>query len=497
MEEDDISHHEEEENLVDEDDNGVQHSRFHRNEPLKLDDPDDHDERQTAITYRNNNNYVPSVLRRSLMFRLGYTMENFRTIRPIEKSNLNLEYETRGLSVGINIRKIACHGDQLVGIVKPIVKVHVVSLETGLYIKSKKLPPAMPVVTRPCSLKDSTMSPFWNQELIIDAFYFDVADEKSLLLFEVLDDKPSLSSSRRRRDGEAVVPTAKRIAWAYLLPIGIGGELNVGLSDDWKTSKRVAVAKNKESVTPTGEEHPPIGNEQEKGHVGVKFEEHQQHASHDSLHSHGNEESHHDDVRRSGNSVASWGGANAPSKYPWSKRSADMPLRLQLHQYREYDGLFGFLQRKIMGWPTIGSYSDRYVPSLCCIVTISHSFDFSDTTAYPNNIPEVYLQWRLQRKILVREGFLSISLGPRPSELMSVQIAPGGGLSSPAHDRFVFDVKLHLIVLELMLLLNGTEACWTIQKRLQHTITISGRIDTAASPKPGQRQNWLVFVLQC
>ncbi len=58
----------------------------------------------------------------------------------------------------------------------------------------------------------------------------------------------------------------------------------------------------------------------------------------------------------------------------------------------------------------------------------------SDARAYPNGIPEVYLQWRLQRKLLVREGFLSVSLGPRPGELMSVQIAAGGGLLSPAHD---------------------------------------------------------------
>ncbi len=67
--------------------------------------------------------------------------------------------------------------------------------------------------------------------------------------------------------------------------------------------------------------------------------------------------------------------------------------------------------------------------------------DFSsDASAYPNGIPEVYMQWRLQRRQPVREAFLSLSLGPRPGELMSaaaVSALMGGNLASPSHDRSV------------------------------------------------------------
>ncbi len=228
-------------------------------------------------------------------------------------------------------------------------------METGLYIKSKKLPPAAAVLTRPCSLKDSTTSPFWNQELIIDAFYSDVVSEDSLLLFEVLDDKPSLNVNRRHQqanDGQSSSPTAKRIAWAYLLPIGVSGDLNVGLSDDWKTSKRIA-AKSTPTSSPTKGTAP--------GAQGVTFESpprdspRQGDTEQDREHTESadNEGTLKDDVRGSANSAAH------RRNYPWSKQSADMPVRLQLHYYRQYDGVIGFLQRKIMGWPTLGNYADR------------------------------------------------------------------------------------------------------------------------------------------
>lgn len=69
----------------------------------------------------------------------------------------------------------------------------------------------------------------------------------------------------------------------------------------------------------------------------------------------------------------------------------------------------------------------------------------SDASAYPNGIPEVYMQWRLQRRLPVRSGFLSVSLGPRPGELMSVAATGAstglvmmmdGILRSPSNDRY-------------------------------------------------------------
>ena len=59
--------------------------------------------------------------------------------------------------------------------------------------------------------------------------------------------------------------------------------------------------------------------------------------------------------------------------------------------------------------------------------------------AYPNGIPEVYLQWRLLRKLPVFDGFISMSLGPRPGELMSeaALTSLGETAGGSSNERFV------------------------------------------------------------
>lgn len=71
---------------------------------------------------------------------------------------------------------------------------------------------------------------------------------------------------------------------------------------------------------------------------------------------------------------------------------------------------------------------------------VAHS---SDSSAHPNGIPEVYLQWRLQRRMPVDGAFLTVALGPRPGEMMSVAATTGlvmmdGVLRSPSNDRYVY-----------------------------------------------------------
>ena len=50
-------------------------------------------------------------------------------------------------------------------------------------------------------------------------------------------------------------------------------------------------------------------------------------------------------------------------------------------------------------------------------------------SAYPDNVPSVYLQWRMQRRHPIKFGILDVTLGPRRSELATPQVAGGGFLS--------------------------------------------------------------------
>lgn len=62
----------------------------------------------------------------------------------------------------------------------------------------------------------------------------------------------------------------------------------------------------------------------------------------------------------------------------------------------------------------------------------------SGESSYPDGVPEVYAQWRLQRRIQLQGAYLSVRLGPRPAEAMPIlQSVPGGGegMSSPVGDR--------------------------------------------------------------
>ena len=62
--------------------------------------------------------------------------------------------------------------------------------------------------------------------------------------------------------------------------------------------------------------------------------------------------------------------------------------------------------------------------ALCCC---------SGESSYPNGVPEVYVQWRLQRRFRIDGAYLSIKLGPRPAETMPIIMNSLGhdSLSSP------------------------------------------------------------------
>lgn len=106
--------------------------------------------------------------------------------------------------------------------------------------------------------------PYWDEELVLDLQFHDATGEKCVLLFELLDDKPSLASSafksNRNQDdsnslsryiaslrgdnqGKPKQKEIKRVAWGFLLPLGMNGEFNVGFSDEWRNSYRHGTSK--------------------------------------------------------------------------------------------------------------------------------------------------------------------------------------------------------------------------------------------------------------
>ena len=338
------------------------------------------------------------LLQSNLAFGMGYNINKFERFGRFDDANpgLRLEADADGLSVGITVLRLNSYGVHLVGIVKPLVKIHVVSLSTGYYIKSRSFPAVIPVTTTPCALLDATTPPSWNQELIPNAYFSDLVAEDTLLLFEILDDKPSLRTSYHHSGGEVSEPIAKRVAWGYLLPIGTSGELNVGFSEDWKYSERRKAGRrhgrNKsQDRASAGEERGGDSSGPGARLDGIEEGEYEDAGSvvTGSHRTHGiaTAGSLHITTTDGGSSNTSSGrqsplrtrshdpedeeispsGGGHRFKYPWHKPSVDKCVRVQLYAYRQYDGVVGLIQRKIKGWPTIGRYSDKLVHiQYCC-----------------------------------------------------------------------------------------------------------------------------------
>jgi hypothetical protein len=64
-------------------------------------------------------------------------------------------------------------------------------------------------------------------------------------------------------------------------------------------------------------------------------------------------------------------------------------------------------------------------------LTLFGSATRSGENSYPDGVPEVYVQWRLQRHVPVQGAYLSVKLGPRPAETMPLLLNAPGGIDSP------------------------------------------------------------------
>ena len=71
------------------------------------------------------------------------------------------------------------------------------------------------------------MGVLWNEELHVKAYMKDLVVEDALLLFEILDDRPSLKANT----ASAGMRRMKRLGWSFLLPAGENGRINVGMTE--------------------------------------------------------------------------------------------------------------------------------------------------------------------------------------------------------------------------------------------------------------------------
>lgn len=132
-------------------------------------------------------------------------------------------------------------------------------------------------------------------------------------------------------------PTAKRIAWAYLLPLGLNGELNIGFSDEWKTSSSSRMTT-------------PVKRSPQKTN-GLDDSNHEKTTNEDENSSQ-NSENLELPIEKEERIKA--------LLYHTKKKNVDIALRLQLFQYHRYDGPIGFLQRKVKGWPAYTNYVNMF-----------------------------------------------------------------------------------------------------------------------------------------
>ena len=87
---------------------------------------------------------------------------------------------------------------------------------------------------------------------------------------------------------------------------------------------------------------------------------------------------------------------------PFVPKRADKGLRLQLYRYRKHgNGMLGFLQRTAMQWQSFSNYAN---------------LDVDEYKA--DEVPEVYMQWRMQRKKAIDESYLTIKAGPCSAALI-------------------------------------------------------------------------------
>lgn len=306
---------------------------------------------------------------------MGFRMSGYVPVYEKARVNINLEVANKHW-LAVTIGGLSQIGGRLSRTVCPYVRLHVLSLHSGDYILSVPLVPAgeadnlskegRPLAalnTAPCRLGALDADVHWDETFLIDAQFTAVTSPNSLLLFEVLDNPPSIKKSNDAGAGKKGKFSAC-LAWAYLIPRGTrSGRLNFAVPTD-------------------------RGDPRREGRDG-------------------GEGSNADDVAVDEKS------ALLSQKAEDNEASAFLPARLQLYEYREESWLVEGLQRRNMTW--------QPRPSQGLLKTPTNPVAHAASTALVGHrvVPEVYLQWRRQRHVKAA-GVLSVMMSYQRRSLGSL-----------------------------------------------------------------------------
>ena len=139
-------------------------------------------------------------------------------------------------------------------------------------------------------------SPRWDQQLLLDADFADIVTEECLLLFELLDEKPSLKVVTGGKSR-----ASKRMAWGFLMPISSNNtSANVGLKTEWLSG----------------------GGQRQRSPRGGDGEQ-----------------------------------LLSQNDLPDAAATGDLNVRIQLYASADDDSIVGYMQRQVMGWRPFSSSS--------------------------------------------------------------------------------------------------------------------------------------------
>ena len=292
-----------------------------------------------------------SMFIRPFPMRMGFRFEPLnRILDEKSKSNAPSAQDTKGLALCITVKGISGAALQLLGLVRPLIRIHALDIRMGRPLQSYRLPPVRAMNTTgrlvpvsSGSSGDAMALPYWDEELVLDLQFHDATGEQCVLLFELLDDKPSLASSAFKskrpqddsnflsryvaslRGGDQSKPKekeAKRVAWGFLLPLGMNGEFNVGFSDEWRNSYRHGVSKIMRS------DSSPDPKQQQQQRLGISIPVSAGEGSDQPSLSRDDEgESNKEDEEEKSLRITQL-------LFETRKKKADKPLRLQLFKYQ-------------------------------------------------------------------------------------------------------------------------------------------------------------------
>lgn len=348
----------------------------------------------------------------SIAFKAGYNIEPTKRKITFAAANNNMDLSrfTQGYQLGLVIRKIHSFKTHIFGLVKPFIRVHALDYETGFYIKSKDIPPAKPVFTSSRYAINSGSSAIWNEEVILSADFGDIVNENTILLFELLDERPSLSLSKNLNQNNLSV--YKKIAWSYLLPIGNDGQLNVGIFKRSKPEKPLSPRRNDEKHVQVTDNEPNSSSFQEASneistHSNLPIQVDTTFSKPPPL-----------DLTISPKLPA----PATPSALSESYKdtTTDTNLKLQLYYYREFEDIIGWIQRRILMWP---KFNPKY--------------EGPEEPSYPSNIPPIFLQFKLLKQNRIKGAFLNISAGSRLFKAPQLEAVEGEGDLDSDSERYI------------------------------------------------------------